>query len=695
MKDLSILRGVVWVAMTLAGAALSAKDIVIFQNGTGTPNVQFTRTEDGGIISEKGTPVAFEGDFDLSENLDFEVELENPNPTATLDFKLTLFDAKMANMRCDIMETNIVRVPPKSRKTFLIKYQGPLPKPEVQKKVFGMRHDPFGRSNYETVAEDFRHIKKVRVSLFFTSPNRKFILHKIVARDSSDRKYPAWYYMTEGEFFPFIDKYGQFKYTDWPNKIKSDADLEAARIAEASDIAKKPSPPDWDSFGGWATGPKFEATGHFYVKKVDGKWWLIDPLGNLFWSHGVVRVGYSCALTPIDGRRYFFEDLPNGDSELAQFYHTKDPLFETYHKARGIRQTYDFSAANIFRKYGKNWRKLFGEMCHKRLRSWGMNTIANGSLEEIFLMDKTPYIDRIEVGGDALSGEAGAWWPFRDPFGEAFRKSVRDNLSARKAQLDDPYCIGFFADNELLFGDETTLAKNVLKSPAFFAAKREFASFLKARYGGDIAKLNAAWNTRYGSWDAFVSSTKVPDSAKYADLAEFNSILVETYFKTIRDIIKEMAPHKLYMGCRFSGSNPRLLKAAAKYCDGVSFNIYLEDLDCFGTIHKLPENFDKPILIGEFHFGALDRGMLHPSLCARASQKDRASSYVRYVKSALKNPLVVGTHWHQFSDEPTAGRFDGENFQVGLTDVCDTPYAETIEAVSEMGYSLYKIRRSN
>ena len=38
------------------------------------------------------------------------------------------------------------------------------------------------------------------------------------------------------------------------------------------------------------------------------------------------------------------------------------------------------------------------------------------------------------------------------------------------------------------------------------------------------------------------------------------------------------------------------------------------------------------------------------------------------------------------------GRFDGEYFQVGLTDVCDTPYAETIAALREVGYGLYATR---
>ena len=60
--------------------------------------------------------------------------------------------------------------------------------------------------------------------------------------------------------------------------------------------------------------------------------------------------------------------------------------------------------------------------------------------------------------------------------------------------------------------------------------------------------------------------------------------------------------------------------------------------------------------------------------------------------SALRHPNVVGVHWHQFGDQAATGRFDGENFQVGFVDCCDTPYPETIAGIREVGYRQYEIR---
>ena len=124
--------------------------------------------------------------------------------------------------------------------------------------------------------------------------------------------------------------------------------------------------------------------------------------------------------------------------------------------------------------------------------------------------------------------------------------------------------------------------------------------------------------------------------------------------------------------------------ALDKFGDNV-FDLLVADL-------RLPGDADKPVVIGEFHFGALDRGKFHASLRQVPDQEARGAAYEKYVRSALENPLIVGTHWHQYGDQATTGRDDGENFQNGFIDVCDTPYTETIEACRRIGNRLYEVR---
>jgi hypothetical protein len=145
------------------------------------------------------------------------------------------------------------------------------------------------------------------------------------------------------------------------------------------------------------------------------------------------------------------------------------------------------------------------------------------------------------------------------------------------------------------------------------------------------------------------------------------------------------------MGCRFAWVNDRAARAAIKFCDVISTNRYeysVEDL-------KLPDNADMPVIIGEFHFGALDRGMFHTGLRSTDSQQDRADKYAAYVRGALRNRHIVGTHWFQYQDQPTTGRGDGENYQIGFIDICDNPYPEIVQAACDIGRSMYDYRSEN
>ena len=540
---------------------------------------------------------------------------------------------------------------------------------------------------------DRRAVRQVAVYINKPQLPHVWSVRRIVAKLGSDapsaRPVPAWAKMTTDQFFPFIDEYGQFKHREWPDKVHADADLARQRAKEEADLADHPGPVGWDKWGGWADGPQLPSTGGFSTTKWNGKWWIVDPDGHLWWSHGPVRVTPSCATTPLDNHERWFARLPAKGSPEAEFYSTRDMLLWPYYGKRGLKSVYDFSAQNIARKYGRGWYDTWAALAHRRLRSWGCNTIANSSDLQICLMDRTPYTDRYEIHSRPIAGHKGGWWEFCDPFDPSFRAEARQKTVDYRKQFEDPWCFGFFVDNEHHWGTANTLALSTLKSPADQPCKRVFRDRMKTKYG-EIAKLNAKWRTSYSNWDDFLAVTKTPDpKAAKEDLEAFTAEIAEEYYRVIREELKRAAPGKLYLGCRWAGGAPLFtVKAAAKYCDVLSYNIYRRHLREF----KLPDGIDMPILVGEFHFGALDRGPFCPGLILLQDQEERGRTYVDYVRSALEHPQFVGVHWHQFSDQATSGRFDGENMQVGWTDVCDTPYWETIRALREIGYNLYPVR---
>jgi hypothetical protein len=489
-------------------------------------------------------------------------------------------------------------------------------------------------------------------------------------------------------FLPFIDEFGQYLHKDWPGKTHGVEELTAQKQTEEEDLKAHARPKNWNKYGGWADGSKLKATGFFHVQKRQGKWWLVDPAGKLFWSHGIDCVRAANA-TPIATRERYFRVLPDKDSPFAKFYGEAGWAPQGYYKDHSPYRTYDFTRANLLRKYGEDFEQVFADITHRRFESWAVNTIANWSDDQIYLSRRTPYTATISFEARKLEGSEGYWGKFYDVFDPSFETNLRKRLEQERGQTaGDPWCIGYFVHNELAWGDDTSLALATLISPATQAAKIVFVEDLKVKYQ-TIEELNQVWGTSHESWKVLLQNQKAPDKAKArADLEEFYTKTAETYFSTIRRELKRVAADQLYLGCRFAWVNDRAARAATKFCDVVSYNRYTYSVQDT----KLPDGVDMPVIIGEFHFGALDRGLFHTGLRRTENQKDRAVKYADYVRGALRNPYIVGTHWFQYMDQATTGRGDGENYQIGFLDICDRPYPEIVRAAREVGNSMYDYR---
>ncbi len=547
--------------------------------------------------------------------------------------------------------------------------------------LFGMRGYPAGQEQKASI--DTANV--TQLVLFSPKPKEDHVweIDNIRAAGTFTPPPPA---PDADKFFPFIDTFGQYIHRDWPGKVHSLEELAQRRAEEAADLKAKPGPAEWNQWGGWAAGPALRATGFFRTEKYQGKWWLVDPDGKLFFSHGIDCVG-SIDWTPVDERETWFQEYPGDKPEFQRFAGKGRGLHGHY--AGKTPKTFSFIGANLMRKYGPEWEQVTAELAHARLRSWGINTVANWSNDKVRLVRKTPYVATLGVGGKILEGSTGYWGKFKDVFDPSFQESIRARVKEAKAYAGDPWCLGYFVDNEIAWGDETSLAVAALQSPPDQAAKVAFLADLKAKYA-DIAALNAAWGTAHESWEALLAGRTAPDKTKArADLTAFYTRFAERYFQVIRDAVKEFAPNQLYLGCRFAWVNPLAAAASAKYCDVVSYNLYRRSVADF----QFNGGADVPLIIGEFHFGALDRGMFHTGLVSVANQDERAGLYKEYVQGVLRHPQFVGCHWFKYDDEPATGRvLDEENYQIGFLDQVDTPYRETIEASREVGYSLYRYR---
>ena len=554
--------------------------------------------------------------------------------------------------------------------------------------LVGMRGCPKATNVASTF--DLRRVHSFHIFMLQNGEPGGFSVRRVSASGTGEKQKM----LSAKMFLPFVDRFGQFIHDDWPGKIHDEKDLAAARAAEDVWLKEHASPiPDADKYGGWAGGPQLAATGFFRTEKVGGKWWLVDPEGRLFFSHGVdcVRVGVS---TGIGFRENYFSWLPSKDDPLfgkfwgrvggpAAHGFYKDPSHLPY-------ATFDFACANAVRKYGKDWRHLCAERAQARLHAWGLNTIANWSDPAIGDMRRTPYTATFSTRGPVIEGSSGWWGKLRDPFAPEFAENTKKSAAAEaKRSGEDPWCVGWFVDNELSWGnDDREIGRAVLRSPAKQPAKVAARALLEKKYGA-VDRLNAAWGTRYGSWEAFLAATNMPNEELCrTDLGDIHRATVAQYFRTVRDAIKAVAPHRLYLGARIAWGRAVVYEESARYCDVVSVNIYSRQ----PTRDLPPGALDKPMIVGEFHFGALDRGLFHTGLVATRDQNERAKCYRDFVNACLDHPRFVGTHWFQWQDQALTGRADGENYQIGFVTVTDTPYPELVAAARDIGATMYRRR---
>ena len=477
------------------------------------------------------------------------------------------------------------------------------------------------------------------------------------------------------EALPYLDRFGQTRALDWPGKILSESSLRQEILAQAAQTTRSPGIPGWNRFGGWQNGPQLPATGRFRIEKSAGRWWFVDPEGRLFWSHGANSIGAGISTPVTAARKDFFEWLPDAAS----------PRYgEALRRPReDAPPAIDFLTANAHRVWGGSAAAKRRDLDHHRLRVWGLNTLGAWSDTALMQDRRTPYTLTTSVWWPVLHRSGGHTLP--DPFDPAFETSLRKSLENLAWARNDPWCLGIFVDNELEWAND--LAPLLLAAPKQQAARLAFLESLRKRHP-DLAGLNQAWGSSFGSWEEIKLLAQAPPRPAFAaDVAAFYTTFADRYFATCQRLIRELLPGTLYLGCRIHRAPENVIRSAARHVDVFSANRY----ESLAAASMLPAEIDRPLLITEFHFGAPDRGVPGTGLRSVHDQTQRGLAYSAYVAAGLLDPRVVGTHWFAWPDQSAAGR-PGENYQIGFLDVTGRAYPEFTRSVRQLSEKLYPLR---
>ena len=542
---------------------------------------------------------------------------------------------------------------------------------------------------FEMGMDDCFHDVKVKLEDFFAS-------------DEEPEEYPV-------PNVPLVDEFGQWKNKEWPGKVHNMAELEETVRGNEGPL-KWPSE-DWDKWGGNLKRKLAEGTGFFSTKKVDGRWYLVDPDGYEFFSNGVCHV---CMHTEdkIDGLEPFFEKLPERGGEFEKFYSDftiqRKPYMPIEHRIN-----FNWAKSNVYKVYGENWEEKWRENTYHILSHAGMNTMGshpdtgwnfgeyglkeycenhNVSTENFRVPAvKIPYVQKLT---SFPVTKKMIFRDFPDVLSPEYEEASLKYAEECAYYVGDPYLIGYFMTNEPEFNfvENLCIADEILYNPMKSYCRAGLKKWLMEKYE-TIGNLNAAWGASFESFDAF--DEVIRDCSKISakaerDLRDYSVILMRTYIRIPAEAIKKVDPDHLNLGMRWSKAYNADMCAGWEYCDCFTINCYSFD-PTIDMNFAVKAGVDCPIILGEFHMGALDRGLLATGLKGVASQEDRAKAWRFVCEQVAAHPYGVGAHWHMFCDNSVAGWYDGENYNNGMIDVCTRPYKELNEAMNTSMQSIYEV----
>jgi hypothetical protein len=175
-----------------------------------------------------------------------------------------------------------------------------------------------------------------------------------------------------------------------------------------------------------------------------------------------------------------------------------------------------------------------------------------------------------------------------------------------------------------------------------------------------------------------------------AALEEFSAEMVRRLFRTLSDACHAADPNHLNLGARYYTVPPPWALAGMDSFDVFSMNAYRERIPR-EQIRQVSEALRRPVMIGEWHLGAMDVGLPASGIGRVANQSQRGQAYRVYVEDAASEPACIGTHHFTLYDQSAVGRFDGECYNIGFLDVCHRPYEELVRAARASHERMYAV----
>jgi hypothetical protein len=348
----------------------------------------------------------------------------------------------------------------------------------------------------------------------------------------------------------------------------------------------------------------------------------------------------------------------------------------------------DYYKTNFMRVFGEKWREKWETITSGQIREFRLNTIANWSDINYARNAQIPYV--LPLSGFP-STEVKLFRDFPDVFATEYLENAKQFAAQLEDFKGDPYLIGYFLRNEphWAFGAHD-IAFEMFATMQQSESKYNLARWISTQYP-NIENFNKSWNLQLESFEKLTSEVfeEYPSEKAKEEFWRFSEILVKKYVDVPCDEVEKVDPDHLNLGMRYAWISSDLLYKAGDRFDVFSINGYGNPGP--PKTEEIARISGKPVMIGEFHFGATDRGLPATGIQGALTQEERGKAYRYYLEQGLARPELIGIHYFQWLDQPVFGRFDGENYNIGFMDICNRPYKELTEAAIKSHSKMYEV----
>jgi hypothetical protein len=391
------------------------------------------------------------------------------------------------------------------------------------------------------------------------------------------------------------------------------------------------------------------------VRKDTDGWWLVSNDGERFFSLGVCMF--------------------NQGSKHDEYEPTKPSYAALRH--------YDAPVA-------------WADASLRRLKQWGFTTV--GGWSDYETLGQSDEHDLWVTPVLHLGSRTGV--PWFDMWDEENIRRIDEVARQTMTPLsNDARVIGYYSDNELGWWN-AILWKMTLEQPATSGQRKQLINLVRQTYDNNWSALAKDFEAKgAANWRELERQGMLwlrPGGGGIRTMRSFLALAADRYYELMRNAIRKYDPNAMYLGDRYqSFYYAEVPLAARKHVDIVSTNLNVSWND--GTIIKsfldtLYALTEKPIIASEFYMAAEENRSGNKNAVggfpAVATQLERGEALANTLRELAQRPYVVGADWFQYYDEPPHGRkLDGEDYNFGLVDIHDEPYAEVAAAFAKFNPS--------